>query len=381
MTAPTHVAFSILILNIFFSLINIKISITIYIVNIIASIIPDADYSGSIVCRIFPPFKKLQRLVGHRGLTHSFFFLVPLTVLIYFFTNIYVVIAFFLGYSSHLFGDTFTKSGVRLFYPIHYIFVFPKDGEKRFNSGDIKVESLLIVAFVFITFLYQLNIKNDFLLFFRNVVGSKELLINLFKEEKNLIKIKGEILAGKNKETSLLNGYLVFIDNKNLIVYDDDLLKYQQYNLIDYEIEKTELNFVTIETNINYNGNYLFVLDNNDFKTKENFLIEKETINFNLEKIRNEREELKSRINFPLVLKEKTKKLELEYEKLNKIYSTSFSVDLYNMLLNIQSEIVKNKKQIEKIENQDNKKLEIKLRENFLNEKKLIEKKIIYYKN
>lgn len=69
------------------------------------------------------------------------------------------VVALLLGYSSHLFGDSATKSGIRLLYPSATRFhLLPKGW--RFTTGSLAEEALMaplaLLAIVFLlSNLYQ----------------------------------------------------------------------------------------------------------------------------------------------------------------------------------------------------------------------------------
>ncbi len=83
-----------------------------------ASILPDIDSGFSQIGRkkIFRP---VQMVFTHRGPLHSY------TVCVFFsliFAFIYPVFAlpFFLGYSFHLFLDSFTINGIKPFWPFRY---------------------------------------------------------------------------------------------------------------------------------------------------------------------------------------------------------------------------------------------------------------------
>jgi len=64
-------------------------------------------------------FRPLQWVVKHRGVLHSLFFGVLLSLILGS-VNLWVGFGFFVGYVSHLFLDCWTKSGVRLFWPFKY---------------------------------------------------------------------------------------------------------------------------------------------------------------------------------------------------------------------------------------------------------------------
>jgi membrane-bound metal-dependent hydrolase YbcI (DUF457 family) len=113
-------------------------------VSIIATSLPDMDNRFSKighyrVSRIFNFFMK------HRGAIHSFTFLAILSVLIFVLFK-EILPAFFLGYSLHLFADSFTLSGIMPLYPIKWKI------KGRIKTGGIG-EFFLFLFFVAVDFL------------------------------------------------------------------------------------------------------------------------------------------------------------------------------------------------------------------------------------
>lgn len=110
----THIAIAVFLILLFLSKIEHKI--TFVLVLFAAAIIPDIDTRFSKIGKrkIFRP---LQFFVTHRGVFHSFFFLIFITLILVLFLPI-ISLPFFLGYSSHIMLDTFTIEGVYLFYPL-----------------------------------------------------------------------------------------------------------------------------------------------------------------------------------------------------------------------------------------------------------------------
>ena len=110
---------------------------------ILATFIPDIDtaYSRLGKNRIFRP---LQVFVRHRGFIHSFSFLFLLILIL---ILIYPVTAlpFFIGYGLHLFLDSFSIEGIKLFYPWG-----------RTSSGKIKTGGKIEVALFFILIIIDL---------------------------------------------------------------------------------------------------------------------------------------------------------------------------------------------------------------------------------
>lgn len=109
-------------------------------VALAATFIPDIDSRYSVLGR-----KRINRILQfftkHRGITHSFLFLILLTLIL---LAIYPVVAlgFFLGYGLHLFADSFTIEGISPFYPL----------VKAKSRGNVKSGGRTEV-FIFVIFL------------------------------------------------------------------------------------------------------------------------------------------------------------------------------------------------------------------------------------
>jgi membrane-bound metal-dependent hydrolase YbcI (DUF457 family) len=137
MFARTHIA-----IVIFFSFIlfenNANFLLFLF-VSVIATLIPDLDSKNSKlgkkkVFRIFNLFMK------HRGIVHSFIFLLVLSIIILILWK-EILLPFVLGYALHLITDSFTRQGTRIFYPF-----------KMRVKGIIKTGGIieLIIFFIFV---------------------------------------------------------------------------------------------------------------------------------------------------------------------------------------------------------------------------------------
>ncbi len=140
MLIKTH--FLITIIGILILISNVEHKVVFVIVALMATFIPDIDSRYSVVGR-----RKINRILQfftkHRGITHSFVFLILITVLLVYVLPI-IALGFFLGYGLHLFGDSFTLNGIQAFYPI----------SKKKASGPIttgrKFEKVLFVILLFL---------------------------------------------------------------------------------------------------------------------------------------------------------------------------------------------------------------------------------------
>jgi membrane-bound metal-dependent hydrolase YbcI (DUF457 family) len=117
MLRRTHIAIGLAIGLYFLPFINHKLLFIPII--LIASVLPDIDSISSHIGKrkIFRP---LQAIFVHRGPLHSYTFCVGFSFV---FAFIYPVVAlpFFLGYSFHLFADSFTRRGLRPFWPLKFV--------------------------------------------------------------------------------------------------------------------------------------------------------------------------------------------------------------------------------------------------------------------
>ncbi len=139
MLAKTHLAITLFFVLLFISSIsNITSKFVFVFVAFFATLLPDVDLIFSKFGNHKRVLKIFKFFVRHRGFIHSFTFLLAV---ILFFALFFPVIAFpfFLGYSLHLFADSFTIQGIKPFYPL-----------KKISSWKIKTGGKLeILIFVF----------------------------------------------------------------------------------------------------------------------------------------------------------------------------------------------------------------------------------------
>ena len=133
----THLAIVVLAILLFIGLVENKVVFVV--AALVAAFIPDADNSFSGIGRkaIFRP---LQWFVKHRGFLHSFTFLIIVTFAFVWFFPVFAF-GFFVGYSLHLFADSFTIEGIQPFYP------FKKKVSGKLRVGSI-VETSIFVFFI-----------------------------------------------------------------------------------------------------------------------------------------------------------------------------------------------------------------------------------------
>ncbi|NQU98109.1 metal-dependent hydrolase [Candidatus Woesearchaeota archaeon] len=76
------------------------------------SLFPDIDRSSSILGR---KAKFVSWFFSHRGFFHSFYAMILFSLVIYLLFDLVLALAFLIGFSSHLFLDSFTKLGISFF--------------------------------------------------------------------------------------------------------------------------------------------------------------------------------------------------------------------------------------------------------------------------
>jgi inner membrane protein len=116
MMLKTHLAVTFLFILLFISHITgIFHKVLFLVVVLISSMLPDIDLRYSTIgkSKLARPF---QLFVKHRNFVHSLTFCMILTLMLVFLYPV-LALSFFIGYSIHLFLDSFTPEGILFFWP------------------------------------------------------------------------------------------------------------------------------------------------------------------------------------------------------------------------------------------------------------------------
>ena len=113
MLMKTHLAMG--VAGILFLLPSVTHKVSFLIIALFATLLPDIDNINSYFGRYWF-LRPMQWATKHRGLLHSFTFCLIVSIFLAFFIPIWAL-PFFLGYSIHLFADSFTQEGIRPFWP------------------------------------------------------------------------------------------------------------------------------------------------------------------------------------------------------------------------------------------------------------------------
>jgi len=137
MMLKTHLAVNILFILLFLPFVS---SYYIFIpFALIATLLPDIDTGFSTMGKM-KAGRMIQFFVRHRGVFHSFTFCIIVSVILAAFIPI-LALPFFLGYSLHLFVDSFTPEGIKPFWP------WSKSSSWRLRTGST-IETTLFLSFL-----------------------------------------------------------------------------------------------------------------------------------------------------------------------------------------------------------------------------------------
>jgi len=110
----THILFSLAVYFVVAHFIEMPFFVLVFV--LLAAAFVDIDAHGSIFGNRWY-FRPLQWLTRHRGIVHSLIFALLLSLVIASVSQ-WAGFGFFVGYISHLFLDCWTKSGVKLLWPL-----------------------------------------------------------------------------------------------------------------------------------------------------------------------------------------------------------------------------------------------------------------------
>ena len=144
MNNKTHVAFGIFISLLIFRVVHIENQALFVIICAFFALLPDVDHSRS---KFGQRVKPLSFILKHRGLMHSIWIPLILTLVVYP-LSFDISLAIFAGYFSHLLTDGFTKRGVKFIWPINWKTKGHITTGGKLESAFFMMTSLLIVWLV-----------------------------------------------------------------------------------------------------------------------------------------------------------------------------------------------------------------------------------------
>lgn len=115
MLIKTHLVICLFFVLLFLPYVNHKILF--FIISLFMTTFPDIDYSFSSVGKI-KVSKPIKFFTKHRGIIHSLTIAFIFSIILAFFWPFNLIsFPFFLGYSIHIFADSFTIEGIEPFWP------------------------------------------------------------------------------------------------------------------------------------------------------------------------------------------------------------------------------------------------------------------------
>ena len=139
MLLRTHLAFSVFVIVLFITHVNNPWIFSLMV--LVGSVLPDIDSGFSSWGRHLM-FRPLQFFVKHRGIIHSLTTAVVVSIVLAIFWPI-VSLGFFVGYSTHLILDSFTREGIQPFWPL-------KGKSHGFISSGGRIEDGIFISLVLV---------------------------------------------------------------------------------------------------------------------------------------------------------------------------------------------------------------------------------------
>ena len=205
MTAPNHIIGGIVITGLFGSFLNLNILASpIFIAStIFGPLIPDIDYTKSMIGKVFRPISKyLNRRYGHRTITHSLIamfgsFLLFAIIESTFFGKTTTSKIYLLGFFSHLVLDMMTVQGVPLFYPfLRNPCVLPGNPNARFKTGNLHSETMIFCFFLLSLVFLQPLFANGFWTQYNRYFGTPKHLASEFHKSPDALNVKYTVKRG-----------------------------------------------------------------------------------------------------------------------------------------------------------------------------------------
>lgn len=248
MTLPNHLAGGFVFTGIFGSIVGVNIlEKPVYLIVVLfASMLPDVDHTKSLIGKIFFPISKwLNRMYGHRTITHTFLFLFASTLLVsLIFNDKNITIVFFLAFFSHLLFDMMTIQGVPLFFPFYRNpCVIPGNPDKRFRTGNRRTETMMFSIFLLIGLFCQPLMENGFWMQYNRSFGTLKHLTKQFQVTENILHVKYSYRNGSEEIQG--EGYCIETSENEAILLNTSNSRFEKITS-----DLTSLNVFPSHTNL-----------------------------------------------------------------------------------------------------------------------------------
>ena len=149
----THIALIVLFILLFLPHISgVTGKVVFTVIALLATLMPDIDNAFSVIGK-HKAFRFFQLFIKHRGFLHSLTFCIVVAGILAVFLPV-TALPFFLGYSIHVFSDSFTVEGVMPFWP------YRKKSMWRLKTGGRIETTIFIFIILFDIFFFIFLIKN-----------------------------------------------------------------------------------------------------------------------------------------------------------------------------------------------------------------------------
>ena len=146
MLAKTHLAFGFLLGLVLMPFLPVGNKYVYFVIVLLAALLPDIDSPTSKASRKLGIVGKVTRIfTKHRGIFHSLWIPVVLSLGLWYFVGEIYAVALFVGYGSHLLIDGFTKAG------INFLHTFSTLRLQGFVETGSFLESCIFVVFIAIS--------------------------------------------------------------------------------------------------------------------------------------------------------------------------------------------------------------------------------------
>lgn len=216
MKAPNHVVGGVVFTGVFGGIcgVNILQEVTLIVLTIFASLLPDVDHPKSIIGKLFKPISvAINKRHGHRTITHSLFMLLGLTLLAGLIESNFsesktYTLTFCLAYLSHLLFDMMTLQGVPLLYPYKKNpCVIPADPRARLRTNDNRAELGVFIFFIVAGVFMQPLMSNGFWTSYNRLFGTMKHVYSEFRKSDDLLRVDYSYRVASEKKQSF--GFLI----------------------------------------------------------------------------------------------------------------------------------------------------------------------------
>lgn len=192
----------------------------------IASLLPDIDISVSPAGRVFPWISRwLERRFAHRSCTHSLMASFALAIATYPIATLgYAPWGFIhainIGYFSGYFIDSFTKSGIEIFWPNSIRFVCPGNRDLRLQTGSSIEYSLLVALIVVAICVFTINASGGILVQFNRFLATTDGVEQLYNQKGNDHLVVVHLQGVRNSDRAPVQGdfWVIQAHGKDFIV-------------------------------------------------------------------------------------------------------------------------------------------------------------------